>query len=235
MSTTPYDTDPYDTDEDWDENGELALSDSDERLPWLESDDDEEAATGFDTARLLLMGALALVLLAAVVGGIWFASRFGAGAEPEADGSVIAAPDGPYKTRPEDEGGKTFPGTGDTSFAVGEGQTREGQLASAPAVTPPKEAAAPTIPSTVDEEPRAAQPTGPSVQVGAFPRREDAEAGWASLIRQTEALSGVSHRVVEGQADIGRVFRLQALPGDRAASRRLCAALKADGIACFVK
>ena len=54
-------------------------------------------------------------------------------------------------------------------------------------------------------------------------------------MRQTEALNGVSHRVVEAQVDIGRVYRLQAMTGDRAAANRLCDALKDDGLACFVK
>ena len=73
------------------------------------------------------------------------------------------------------------------------------------------------------------------MQVGAYPRRADAEAAWSRLTRQTEALSGVSHRVVEAQVDIGRVYRLQAVTGSRAEANRLCAALKADGLACFVK
>jgi len=220
----------YDANEHWDEGEELALSDSDERLPWLESGDEEVVAGGVDTGRLVMMGLLALLVLLAVVAAIWFVSNQGAGAEPEADGSVIAAPDAPYKTRPEDEGGKTFAGTGDTSFAVGEGQTREGRLATAPAV------AAPSVATTLNGTETAAPARGGAgVQVGAYSRREDAEEGWATLIRQTEALSGVSHRVVEGQADIGRVYRLQAVAGDRASAERLCAALKADGLACQVK
>ncbi len=226
---------PYDGREDWDEAEELALSDGDERLPWLESGDEDEAvAGGVDTGRLVMMGLLALLVLLAVVAGIWFISNQGAGAEPDADGSVIAAPEDPYKTRPEDEGGKTFAGTGDTSFAVGEGQTREGRLASRPAAAAP----APSIATTLDApagEAAAPARSGVGVQVGAYSRREDAEEGWATLIRQTEALSGVSHRIVEGQADIGRVFRLQAVVGDRASADRLCAALKSDGLACQVK
>ncbi|HAD18672.1 MAG TPA: hypothetical protein DCF81_17650, partial [Erythrobacter sp.] len=118
---------PYDTDEDWESEGELDLAD-DESLPWLEAADDEGDAAGFDTSRLIMLGTLAITLLAAVVGGIWFVTSQVSN-EPEADGSLIEAPDGPYKTRPENPGGKTFAGTGDTSFAVGEGQTREGKLA----------------------------------------------------------------------------------------------------------
>ncbi len=226
---------PYDTDEDWEGEGELDLAD-DDSLPWLEAGVDEEERAGFDMSRLVLLGVLALVLLGAVVGGIWFVTSQ-ASDEPEPDGSLIAAPEGPYKTKPENPGGKTFVGTGDTSFAVGEGQTREGKLAETTTI-PPKESAAstgPSIASTIGEEPRAAQASGTAVQVGAFPRREDAEAAWSNLMRQTEALNGVSHRVVEAQVDIGRVFRLQAMAGDRAAANRLCSALKTDGLACFVK
>ena len=226
---------PYDTGEDWESEGELDLAD-DESLPWLEAADDEGDAAGFDTSRLVMLGTLAITLLAAVVGGIWFVTSQVSN-EPEADGSLIEAPDGPYKTRPENPGGKTFAGTGDTRFAVGEGQTREGKLADRPASAPMDSvAASPSIASTVSEPPvETTQASAGAVQVGAFPRREDAEAAWSNLIRQTEALNGVRHRVVEAQVDIGRVFRLQAMTGDRAAANRLCNALKADGLACFVK
>ena len=45
-----------------------------------------------------------------------------------ADGGVIEAPAQPYKEKPTDPGGKTFQGTGDTSFAVSEGETRTARL-----------------------------------------------------------------------------------------------------------
>ena len=65
---------PYDTDKDWEAEGQLDLAD-DESLPWLEAGEDEDEAAGFDTSRLWLMGALALALLAVVIGGIWFFSN----------------------------------------------------------------------------------------------------------------------------------------------------------------
>ena len=65
--------------------------------------------------------------------------------------------------------------------------------------------------------------------------RQDAEDAWGRLIRQTEALSDFRHRVVEAQVDIGRVYRLQAMAGDRASVNRLCDARKAEGVPCFVK
>ena len=46
-----------------------------------------------------------------------------------ADGSVIEAPAEPYKTAPENPGGKTYDGTGDSSFAVSQGESRPAQLA----------------------------------------------------------------------------------------------------------
>ena len=246
---------PYADDATWDARGNGDLL-GEERLPWLESDDDLDYEPGLPTGRLVLFGLIALALLAVLLGGIWWLFGREAGA-PEPDGSIIAAPEEPYKVRPTDSGGKTFEGTGDTSFAVGEGQTREGRLAErtpTPAPTPTATAAAPSIASTINEEPRAAatpkpspapkpSPTpavaqaapGTAVQVGAFPRRDVAEEAWQRLVRQTEALSGVRHRVVEAQVDIGRVYRLQALAGDRASAQRLCDALKSDGLACFVK
>ena len=91
---------------------------------------------------------------------------------------------------------------------------------------------APTAAPSATEAPAA---PGIGVQVGAYSNRETAEAGWASLVRQTDALAGVRHRIVQGQADIGTVYRLQAVAGNEASARALCDALKADGIACQVK
>lgn len=227
---------PYDSDDDWDGDDQLDLAQN-ESLPWLESGDDDESAGGFDTSRIVLLGVLALVILGVVIGGIWFLGKQSAD-EPEPDGSLIAAPETPYKARPENPGGKIHPGTGDTSFAVGEGQSREGKLADKPASASTTSAAGPSIASTVGEEPRETKPevvSGVAVQVGAYPSRQDAEEAWTRLTRQTEALSGYRHRVVEAQVDIGRVFRLQAMAGDRTSANSLCSALKADGLPCFVK
>ncbi len=240
---------PYADDAAWDSRGDPDLI-GEERLPWLESDDDLDYEPGLPTGRLVTFGLVALAALVLIIGAIWWLfGREGGG--PPADGSIIAAPEEPYKVRPTDQGGKTFEGTGDTSFAVGEGQTREGRLAErapTPAPTPTQAAPAPSIASTMRDEPAAAprpSPTptptveavaaGAAVQVGAYPRRDVAEDAWQRLTRQTEALAGVRHRIVEAQVDIGRVYRLQALPGDRAAAQRLCAALKSDGLACFIK
>lgn len=206
---------------------ELAL-DEDERLPWLETADDDEADLRVDTARLLGFVLVGFLVLAALIGAIWWFGNRSTDRELLAEGSTIPAPEGPYKERPQDPGGKTFEGTGNVAPAVAEGKTREGRLASAPA---PK----PTVDARRGSETPAKASGGVGVQVGAYSTRAAAEAGWVKLRSQTEALNGFDRRIEQGEADIGTVYRLQAVASDAAAARQLCSALKADGVACQVK
>ncbi|HEU4819749.1 MAG TPA: SPOR domain-containing protein [Qipengyuania sp.] len=219
---------------------ELALEVPDERLPWLESDDDGDEPVRFDTGRLIGLGLILLVALVVLVGGIWFIASRGLGEGPAPDGSLIAAPETPYKERPADPGGKTFAGTGDTSYAVGAGKEVEAKLATA--APPPPAAGGPlATPASAPSRPSptaaaaASLPAGTAVQVGAYSTHADAEAGWQRLSGQTDLLSGVSYRIVAGRADIGTVYRLQAVGGDKAGAQALCSGLKAAGIACQVK
>lgn len=218
---------------------ELAFETPEERLPWLESDDEGEDQPVYDTGRLVGLGLIMLVALVVLVGGVWFFANRGAVSGPAPDGSLIPAPESPYKVRPVSPGGKTFAGTGDTSYAVGEGREVEARLAGSPqplptAVTPSPGPAATTA-ATPAPAADAGLPAGTAVQVGAYSTRADAEAGWRRLTGQTDALSGVSYRIIAGRADIGTVHRLQAVGGDRAGAQALCARLKAAGIACQVK
>jgi hypothetical protein len=233
---------------------QLAFDGDEERLPWLDSDDDEEAEAS-DGGRVLGLVVLGLIALATIVGGIWWSTHRTPDATLVADGSTIAAPSQAYKEAPKDPGGKTFDGTGNTAFAVSEGQTRPAKLGegSAPAVAPPGGAAAikpgfesvkPPV-AAASAPPAANAPagaaaaagtvSGPAVQVGAYSTRASAEAAWSRLSQQYSALSGQRHQTVEGKADIGTVFRLQALPGDAAAAQALCGKLKSAGLACQVK
>jgi cell division septation protein DedD len=217
---------------------QLDLGAGEERLPWLEGDDDAQEP-GVDTARIAAFGVIGLLAIVLVVGGIWWATHGHLGGGPKPDGSTIAAPPGPYKTKPADPGGKTFVGTGDESFAVAEGKTREGVLATDTAPKPSVDVAtvANTKPNATPTAKPSAEPeaTGVGVQVGAYSNRATAEAGWTKLLTQLPALQGVKHRVVEGQADIGTVYRLQAVTANVAAANALCSKLKASGGACQVK
>ncbi len=222
------------------DDGELDLADTDS-LPWLESDEEDEDAGGLDVMQIVGFVALLLAVLGAVVGGVWFVSNRMAGQEAVADGSVIAAPEGPIKQRPDDPGGKEFAGTGNVAPVVGEGGSRPAVVAEAP--MPPLPGAAPVatpsasgskiVPATT---PTAAAPvSGIGVQLAAYGTRARAEQGWTDVSRRTDALTGVKYRILEGKVDIGTVYRLQAVAGSRAEADRLCAALKADGVDCQVK
>ena len=216
------------------EDGRLEFGDDDVRLPWLETDgDDEEEFKGYNGGQLFTLIALGLLAVAVIGGGIWWALSTRKDEVLVADGSVIAAPKQPYKERPKDAGGKTFAGTGDTAFAVSEGQTRPARLGEAAA---PKTAAVePAAKPSAGASPAAPVPAGVGVQIAAYTSRAQADAGWTRLSGQYEVLSGLNHRVVEGSADIGTVYRLQVLAGDSSAAHGLCGRLKAAGLACQVK
>jgi hypothetical protein len=243
-------------------DGELDLADTDS-LPWLESDEEDEGAGGFDTGQILGFATALVLLMGAIVGGVWYISNKAAGGEAVADGSVIAAPEGPIKARPEDPGGKTFAGTGNVAPVVGEGGTRPAVVATTemPPLPGPGGSAAPK-PATAGNPAAssasasggasasasgsasgaaasgaapAANLSGVGVQLAAYSTRARAEQGWSELSRRTGKLAGVKYRIVEGKVDIGTVYRLQAVAGDRASADRLCAGLKADGLDCQVK
>jgi hypothetical protein len=201
---------------------ELALP-ADERLPWLESDDEDEQA-GVDTGRIVAFAAAGVLVLALLAGALWWASRDRAPGELVADGSTIEAPDEPYKTRPENPGGEQVEGTGNTSFAVAEGEQIEGRIA-APAPSPRPAATATGR----------AEPAGIGVQVGAYAARAAAEAGWATLAGRIEALKGRDHRIVEATIDSGRIYRLQAVAGTVGEAETLCREIKSAGGDCQVK
>ena len=216
------------------ETEQLALADEDERLPWLESSDDgaDDDYAASDTSQTLRLGVLALAALAAIVGGIYWVSHRNPDPALVADGSLVSADAKPYKEVPKDPGGKTFDGTGDTSFAVSEGKSKPAQMASSAAAPAAKPAATATAATAAP----AAASGGVGVQVGAFSSKDAAETGWAKLAGQAGgALSGVSHRVIAGTADNGTIYRLQAVAPDAAAASALCSKLKGAGISCQVK
>ena len=214
----------------------LALADDDDALPWLESDDDYEQDDSFD-ARMIVMALLVLVVVMGLLAAAWFALTGNSDPELEPDGSIIEAPDAPYKTRPSDPGGTQVAGTGDMSYQVGEGEGREGVIADD---APPPPIDRRSVAEQADEDPDPA-PTaqvamsGVGVQVGAFSTRALAEAGWSQLNQRYEALHGVSHRVIEGVADSGTIYRLQAVAGNVEGAEQLCRAIRNAGGDCQVK
>ncbi|MDY7097433.1 MAG: SPOR domain-containing protein [Pseudomonadota bacterium] len=255
---------------------ELDLSEEDS-LPWLEADEEDDSAGSLDTAQLVGFLALLGAVLFGVLGTIYFVSQSGSSDEMVADGSTIEAPEGPYKTAPDDPGGKEFAGTGDVAPGVGQGQAPDSQMASntgaasgdqdlniaMPSIgggdaatgqgggasgsgtNPPRTGAAREIAANGGSTSQSgvsgnsgsssASSGGVGVQLAAYSSRSRAEQGWRDLKGRTSALSGFKHRVVEGQVDIGTVYRLQAVAANRSAADKLCATLKRQGLDCAVK
>jgi cell division protein FtsN len=116
--------------------------DDEDRLPWLEAADDYDDESSVSTARLILLVLGGLLLIGAIVGGLWwFQNRDGG------RGELITAPVDPYKAQPVDPDAKVFEGEGDSSFAASEGAEPTGKVDPArvpeePAVTPEQRAAA---------------------------------------------------------------------------------------------
>jgi hypothetical protein len=125
----------------------LGLGDED-RLPWLEAAEVYEEDESVSPLRLTLLVLAGLVLIGAVLGGLWWWQS----GVPRAQGELIAAQAGPYKTPPANDGAKQFEGEGDASFAASEGLETAGRvdtrrLPEEPAVAPPPAAHAAPAPA----------------------------------------------------------------------------------------
>lgn len=216
----------------WEEDGQLALSGEDDDLPWLEADDYEEES-GFDF-RLIGVALVGLLVVAALLGaGYWF-TRDRPDAEMVPDGSTVAAPEGPYKERPEDGGSSQVAGTGDLAFQTAEGESTRGRI---DADDGGDRGAAPSIDvAQADGEstPPAAS-GGAYVQIGAFGSKADAEAAWSSATQRFSALSGLRHRVIEAEVNGAPVFRLQAVASDEGAANSVCRSIRNSGGDCYVR
>ena len=212
----------------------LNLDDPD-RLPWLETADGYEYDDRASPLRIAVMLLAGLVLLAAIVGAIYWLQRNQIGGA-NGNGQLIAAPAGAYKVKPQDAGGKRFEGEGDSAFAASEG-TKTGAtlvpaaktaaiaptaaMASAPVAAPAPSAVAPA--STV------------MVQLGAFGDSAKADAAWAALNKRFGFLAGMNRKIAETNVEGGRkVFRLQAVTANSSEAQQLCAKLKVAGENCLI-
>ncbi len=126
------------------DQGEAGLGlESEDRLPWLEAADGVEDDGEVSPARLLVMVLGGLLLIGAVLGGLWWVQNGGA----RGKGELIAAQDGNYKVAPKNDGAKSFEGEGDASFSASEGAEPAGKvdptrMPEEPAVTPQEREAA---------------------------------------------------------------------------------------------
>ncbi|MEY4306463.1 MAG: hypothetical protein RIT52_2638 [Pseudomonadota bacterium] len=107
------------------DNDELSLG-KDDRLPWLEPADDDPSDHGPGRGKAIALGIALVAAVGMAAGGIWYVRS--KEQLPNGNGALIRAPEGPYKTRPEEAGGMAVDGQGDASFAASEGADADGKL-----------------------------------------------------------------------------------------------------------
>ena len=107
------------------DNDELSLG-KDDRLPWLEPVDDYPDENGTGRGKAIALGIALLAAAGLAAGGMWYVRS--QEQLPNGNGALIRAPEGPFKTRPEEAGGMAVDGQGDASFAASEGAETDGKL-----------------------------------------------------------------------------------------------------------
>jgi len=238
-----------------DEGGPL---DREERLPWLEAVEEEDASEGPSTLKLIVAVLIGLAAIGGIVGGVFWMQKRGA-SEGGPGSEVIRAESGPYKVRPDKPGGMAVEGEGDTAFAASAGADPKGQInpnavpeapvtqtgGQAPAAQPQPQAPAPAAPAKPAPQPTqaAAKPAtatatataassepGGTVQLGAFPNGALAESAWKALSGRFGYLAPLSHSVVAAQVNGKTWYRLRA-SGPGAAG--ICGRLRVAGENCL--
>ena len=215
------------------ESGGLGFEDED-RLPWLEAADDYDDDGEVSPTRLLVLVLGGLLLIGAVLGGLWWLQNGGARGRTE----LIAADAGDYKFRPKDDAAKVFEGEGDASFAASEGvvsggEVDPGRMPEEPAVTPAERAAAKTDASKAapDTKAPAAKPAaapvasdggGSVIQLGAFSSESAANGAWAGLSKRFAYLSELDRSVAPTEVGGNTLYRLRVFAGSRATAVGLC-------------
>ncbi len=222
MDNDPKDNVPAD-DDGRSQADEHSNFDDPDRLPWLETGDDEyEEGTSIGRTIALVVGLLLLLVL--IVGGIyWFQNRdtgLDAGS-----GEVIAAPEGDYKVKPADPEGRDFEGEGDVAHATAEGRTEGSDgMKGAPAQ--------PSAQSGADGDASAAG--SGRVQLGAFAEQQAADSLWTALSSRYDYLTSYKKSVSEATVEGRKIYRLNAVTSDAESAASLCAKLKKSGVSCLI-
>lgn len=224
-----------------DDNDQLVLSEEEEALPWLEAEEEDENS-GWTIGQIIGWALLGLLAIAVIFSAVWWLNRDKTDPVLAADGSTIEASDDPYKERPDDAGGREVEGTGDTSFAVAEGENVDSQVAdgsngsgSSSSSNANSGSSSSSNSATSGSSGEASASEGVGVQIGAFSTRASAQSGWNQLGGQYSALKGQKYRILEGTADSGTIYRLQAVAADGAAADTMCRAIRSAGGDCQVK
>lgn len=234
--------------------------DDDDRLPWLETVDDDYSE-GTSLGRILL---LILVVAALVSAGLfgWYWWQRQPSLISRGTGELIEAPPGPYKVKPDQPGGMEVEGEGDTAFSTSEGTLINGTLdldraPEDPVVGPPVQApkvaaAAPAVKVVTNvpvsagklevpapkpkPKPPAPKPAagGATVQLGSFPSEAGANTAWTRLTKRFKYLEPLGKSVMKAEVDGKTMYRLRVNAGTNAAARDVCGRLKLAGEGCYL-
>lgn len=233
-----------------------AIGDDNDRLPWLEAVEEDDASDGPSAAKLIAFVLIGLVAIGLIVGGLfWMGSRTGGGDPGVEGGELIAAPADDYKVKPDQPGGMEVEGKGDTAFAASAGQDLKGKIdmgavpeqpvtiASRPQMQPGQvkagreievavnntrsaPAATRTVPTAQAAAPAAG---GAALQLGAFSSQASANTAWKNLSGRFAYLQPLSHTVVPVQSGGKTLYRLRASGSDL---RGICGRLRVAGETC---
>lgn len=236
-------------------SGEAGFGD-DDRLPWLETVEDDYRE-GPSVWRILLLVILGLAVVAAVLFGFWWYQKQQG---LSGNGQLIAAQEGDYKV-PDNESGTTFDDTGSAAYRAGEGADANssvsnatveapvtGTVVTAPtpvaggaakvAVAAPAsggklEAKAPVI-AALPAAPAGGSGAGSLIQIGAFPDQGGADAAWARITRKVPSVASLGKSVEKGDKNGTILYRLRVNTGSNSQAREICAKIKAAGEPCYI-
>lgn len=229
--------------------------DDEDRLPWLEPADSTDEDDSVSPLKLLGFIVAGLVLIGAIVGGVWWLQD--RGGDGTGEGRLIAAPEGDYKVPANEADARKFEGEGDASFAASEGVEQEGRIdpsrlpeapvtsgpAPAPATRPAAVAPSARVNAPVADATKAAKPSAaPSaaaqgramIQLGAYGSEASARDAWGRLSKRFAYLAPLTTSVEAAQVGDTTLYRLRASAGTAAQANGLCGKLKVAGESCLV-
>lgn len=234
--------------------GDYEVRDED-RLPWLETVD-EEYSDGPSIGRVILLVVIGLAIIAAAIFGFYWFKKHQA---TDGNGALIAAQEGDYKVRPDDPGGMNVTGEGDTAIATSDGSGTGNASINLGAVPEAPVAGTKVAPSTsvaggaaktvapipasggkLGATPAKAAPAAGGgaatalIQLGSFPSEAEANAAWAKTSKRFGYIASLGKSVQKADVNGRTVYRLRVNAGSTGQAGELCGKLKVAGEDCFV-